>query len=145
MVSRVVIVFFSFLFIWDKTLIFKWWLQNGETCLHAAATSGNPKLVKLLLEHGADPALCNDGGQTALDLLMMFVNYGNITLTPNLLKVCLPKVEVTFYLRLRNEFQTFLAKNQASDWLTQQVNQLETWFWREMIRIDFSISNQRWL
>ena len=71
-------------------MIFKWWLQNGETCLHAAATSGNPKLVKLLLEHGADPALCNDGGQTALDLLMMFVNYGNITLTPNLLKVCLP-------------------------------------------------------
>ena len=95
-------------------MIFKWWLQNGETCLHAAATSGNPKLVKLLLEHGADPALCNDGGQTALDLLMMFVNYGNITLTPNLLKVCLPKVEVTFYLRLRNEFQTFLAKNQAN-------------------------------
>ena len=109
-------------------MIFKWWLQNGETCLHAAATSGNPKLVKLLLEHGADPALCNDGGQTALDLLMMFVNYGNITLTPNLLKVCLPKVEVTFYLRLRNEFQIFLAKNQASDWLTQQVNQLEAWF-----------------
>ena len=31
-------------------------------------------------------------------------------------------VAVTFYLRLRNEFP---AKNQASDWLTQQVNQLE--------------------
>ena len=31
-------------------------------------------------------------------------------------------VAVTFYLRLRNEFP---AKNQTSDWLTQQVNQLE--------------------
>ena len=49
--------------------------------------SGNPELVKLLLEAGAEPALCNVGGQTALDLLMMFINYGNITLTPNLLKV----------------------------------------------------------
>ena len=28
------------------------------------------------------------------------------------------KVVVTFYLRLRNEFQPFPAKNQASDWLT---------------------------
>ena len=32
------------------------------------------------------------------------------------------KVVVTFYLRLRNEFQPFPAKNLASDWLAQQVN-----------------------
>ena len=38
------------------------------------------------------------------------------------------KVVVTFYLRLRNEFQPFPAKNQASDWLTQWLNQLEVWF-----------------
>ena len=34
-----------------------------------------------------------------------------------------PKVVVTLYLRLRNEFQPFPAKCQASDWLTQHVNQ----------------------
>ena len=33
----------------------------------------------------------------------------------------LVKVVVTFYLRLRNEFLPFLAKNQASDWLNQQA------------------------
>ena len=36
------------------------------------------------------------------------------------------KVVVTFYMRLRNDFQQFPAKHQASDWRTQQVNQLET-------------------
>ena len=41
------------------------------------------------------------------------------------------KVVVTFYLRLRNEFQPFPAKNQASDWLTQHVNGLEAWFLAE--------------
>ena len=35
------------------------------------------------------------------------------------------KVVVTFYLRLRNKFQPFPAKNQASNWLTQQFNQLK--------------------
>ena len=30
------------------------------------------------------------------------------------------KVVVTFCLRLRNKFQSFPTKNQASDWLTQQ-------------------------
>ena len=42
----------------------------------------------------------------------------------------LVKVVVTFYLRSRNEFQPFPAKNQAqaSDWPTQQVNQSEAWF-----------------
>ena len=39
----------------------------------------------------------------------------------------LVKVVITFYLRSRNEFQPFTAKNQASDWLTQQVDQLEAW------------------
>ena len=34
-----------------------------------------------------------------------------------------PKVVVTFYLRLRNEFEPYAAKNQASDWLTQKFNQ----------------------
>ena len=35
------------------------------------------------------------------------------------------KVVVTFYLRMRNNFQPFPANNQPSDWLTLQVNQLE--------------------
>ena len=41
------------------------------------------------------------------------------------------KIVVTFFLRLRNEFQPFPAKNQIFDWLTQQVNQSEAWFLAE--------------
>ncbi len=62
-------------------------LQNEETCLHAAAISGCPQLVQLVLDAGGDPELTNAGGQTPLDLLMMFINYGNISLTPNLIRV----------------------------------------------------------
>ena len=40
----------------------------------------------------------------------------------------LVKVVIAFYLRSRNEFQSFTVKNQASDWLTQQVKQSEAWF-----------------
>ena len=40
----------------------------------------------------------------------------------------LVKVVVTFYLRLRNEFQLFSAKNQASDWLICWISQSEAWF-----------------
>jgi len=62
-------------------------LRNGETCLHAATISGNPELVQLLLEMTADPLLTNASGQRPLELLIMFINYGNISLTSNLLKV----------------------------------------------------------
>ena len=61
--------------------------QNGETCLHAAAISGHPELVQLLLDAKSDPLLTNSAGQSPLELLIMFINYGNISLTPNLLKV----------------------------------------------------------
>ena len=70
--------FFNFIF-----------LQNGETCLHAATISGNPELVQLLLGKTTtdDALLTNASGQNPLDLLIMFINYGNISLTSNLLKV----------------------------------------------------------
>lgn len=42
--------------------------EGGWTPLHAAAQSGDPELVSLLLEHGADRDLANDAGQTPLDL-----------------------------------------------------------------------------
>ena len=38
------------------------------------------------------------------------------------------KRKASFYLRLRNEFQPFSAQNQASDWVTKQVNELNAWF-----------------
>ncbi len=63
------------------------YFQNGETCLHAAAISGSPQLVQVVLDAGGDPEGVNSGGQTPLDLLMMFINYGNISLTPNLMRV----------------------------------------------------------
>ena len=47
----------------------------------------------------------------------------------NAIQFAFIKVVVTFYLKLRNEFQPVFAKNEASDWLTQQqANQLEAWF-----------------
>ena len=49
----------------------------------------------------------------------------------------LDKVVVTYYLRLRNEFLPFPAKNQVSEWLTQQANQLEAWFLAENLRNSF--------
>ena len=55
--------------------------------MHAAAISGNPELVQMLLEKTKDPMLTNASGQSPLDLLIMFINYGNISLTSNLLKV----------------------------------------------------------
>ena len=78
----------SLFFIHDSFFNFNF-LQNGETCLHAATISGNPELVQLLLEKTTtdDALLTNASGQNPLDLLIMFINYGNISLTSNLLKV----------------------------------------------------------
>jgi uncharacterized protein len=42
--------------------------QQGWTSLHEAAQNGDPAMVKLLLDHGADRLLANDDGTTALDL-----------------------------------------------------------------------------
>ena len=53
------------------------------------------------------------------------------------------KVVVTFYLRLRNNFQPFPANNQPSDWLTLQVNQLEAWFLAEIGWISFLYLRQK--
>ena len=46
-------------------------------------------MVQLLLEKTTtdDALLTNASGQNPLDLLIMFINYGNISLTSNLLKV----------------------------------------------------------
>ena len=55
------------------------------------------------------------------DFQIRFTSYEETTVTYFLwITWPFPKVVVTFYQRLRNEFQ-------PSDWLTQQVNQLEAW------------------
>ena len=41
---------------------------SGWTPLMTAAFAGNVRITTMLLEHGADPALTNTAGQTALDL-----------------------------------------------------------------------------
>ncbi len=46
-------------------------LQNGETCLHAAALSGVPAVVDALLSlgpHGVDPNALNGEGKTPIEL-----------------------------------------------------------------------------
>ena len=40
----------------------------GWTALHVEALAGNGELVRLLLEHGADPAAPTPAGETAHDL-----------------------------------------------------------------------------
>lgn len=62
-------------------------LKNGETCLHAASLSGSLAVVSLLLSAGSQPNLTNSNGQTALDLLTMFINDGYIPLTPGHLAI----------------------------------------------------------
>ena len=42
--------------------------RDGSTCLHAAARGGHGALVKLLLQHGADPAARDRTGKRALEL-----------------------------------------------------------------------------
>lgn len=42
--------------------------STGNTALHLACATGNLDTAKALLEHGADPTLANDAGQTSLNI-----------------------------------------------------------------------------
>lgn len=42
--------------------------ESDNTSLHHAVSAGNPALVRLLLRHGANPAIRNRYGMTAIDL-----------------------------------------------------------------------------
>lgn len=42
--------------------------EQGNTTLHIASMLGNPEIVRILLENGADPLAKNDAGVTALEL-----------------------------------------------------------------------------
>ena len=44
------------------------WSEDGFTPLHTAAQNGDAELVRLLLEHGADPAAAGSGGRAPADL-----------------------------------------------------------------------------
>ena len=44
------------------------WNTGGETALHAAARAGKSDSVKLLLEHGADPAIFNERNQVPFEV-----------------------------------------------------------------------------
>ena len=46
------------------------YVQNGSTCLHAAALSGHASLILHLLDAGADPNVTNTAGFTALDIAL---------------------------------------------------------------------------
>ena len=52
---------------------------------------------------------------------------------------------VSFYLKLKNEFQAFPTKYQASSWLTCWVGSANQrpGFWWEMAGIHFSIQDKR--
>jgi ankyrin repeat protein len=42
--------------------------RGGYTALHTAAHNDDAELARLLLSHGADPAVLTDDGQTAADM-----------------------------------------------------------------------------
>lgn len=42
--------------------------RSGETCLHYAVRMGNLKLVRILMENGADPTVQGDDGFTPIDV-----------------------------------------------------------------------------
>lgn len=57
--------------------LFLFFLQTkaNETALHSAAQYGHTPVVSLLLEHGCDPGIRNNRGETALDLAAQYGRY----------------------------------------------------------------------
>lgn len=52
--------------------------NDGRTALHRAAIMGNPKLVKLLVEHGADPFVKDSHGRTPCYYAELYLTVNNL-------------------------------------------------------------------
>ena len=63
--------------------------EHGNTSLHWAALGGHLDVVKLLLEHGASPALANERNYVPLDL----ANFNNHTEVAQYFLSSLPDME----------------------------------------------------
>jgi uncharacterized protein len=61
-------------------------IQGDRTALMVAAQFGDARLVHLLLEHGADPLLCNANNEMALDLAMKRGNQATVTVLREAMK-----------------------------------------------------------
>jgi ankyrin repeat protein len=56
---------------------------DGDTILHSAARAGYPRVIRLLLQKGADPAAKNAAGQTAVDITRAGGKAGAVELLSN--------------------------------------------------------------
>ena len=54
-------------------------MKHGQTALHLAARTANTKLLKLLLDHGADRHLRDGCGRTPLQLFLVFAGESDVT------------------------------------------------------------------
>jgi len=56
---------------------------EGDTVLHVAAKTGNERIIRLLLQKGADPALRNEEGETPIEIATRFGHSGAEALMRN--------------------------------------------------------------
>jgi hypothetical protein len=60
--------------------------EAGDSPLILATKSGQPEIVKFLLDHGADPKLKNKDGRTALKVARLILSGAHLNLSPDAAK-----------------------------------------------------------
>lgn len=93
--------------------------ENWTTCLHIAAPRGSAKLIKRLLQAGADPFLCNSEGMTPLKVAELTGNkHGASTLRQFMSRIQdSPPADVPHYDALGNGVEDFWWRVRRVRWV----------------------------